>query len=87
MEVLDPSVVIDWRDPHLLAALPDEFAISAITAAQLAAGPHLASTPLEAARRQARVQEVESAVAPLPARARRSGYALCGRGRPSTMWR
>src|SRR4051794_22129463 len=41
-------------------------AISAITVAELAAGPHLAATPLEAAKRQARLQEVESLLEPLP---------------------
>jgi predicted nucleic acid-binding protein len=56
--LLDTSVVIDWHDPAVVAALPDEMAISAITAAELAAGPLLASTPIEAAKRQARLQEV-----------------------------
>lgn len=63
--LLDTSVVIDWHDPDVVAALPDEVAISAITAAELAAGPHLAATPAEAARRQARLQEVESLLDPL----------------------
>ena len=40
--LLDTSVVIDWHDPDVIAVLPDEMAISAITAAELAAGPHLA---------------------------------------------
>ena len=64
--LLDTSVVIDWHDPAVIAALPDELAISAITAAELAAGPLLAATPIEAARRQARLQEVESSLAPIP---------------------
>ena len=63
--LLDTSVVIDWHDPVVVAALPDEMAISAITAAELAAGPHLAATPLEAAKRQARLQEVEAKLEPL----------------------
>ena len=29
--LLDTSVVVDWHDPALLRALPDEMAISAIT--------------------------------------------------------
>jgi predicted nucleic acid-binding protein len=66
MGLLDTSVVIDWHDPSVLAALPDELAISAITAAELAAGPLLASTPSEAAKRQARLQEVVSMLEPLP---------------------
>ncbi len=42
--MLDTSVVIDWHDPDVVGALPDEMAISAITAAELAAGPALAPT-------------------------------------------
>jgi predicted nucleic acid-binding protein len=64
--LLDTSVVIDWHDPAVIAALPDEIAISAITAAELAAGPHLAATPVEAAKRQARLQEVEATLEPIP---------------------
>lgn len=64
--LLDTSVVVDWHDPEILAALPDEMAISAITAAELAAGPLLAKTPIEAAKRQARLQEVESRLEPIP---------------------
>ncbi|MFA4841122.1 MAG: type II toxin-antitoxin system VapC family toxin [Agrococcus sp.] len=64
--LLDTSVVIDWHDPDVARRLPAEIAISAITAAELAAGPHLAGTKVEAARRQARLQEVESRFEPLP---------------------
>ena len=64
--LVDTSVVIDWDDPAVLQALPDEVAISAVTIAELAAGPHLATTPAEAAARQARLQEVESKFEPLP---------------------
>jgi len=64
--LLDTSVVIDWHDPAVIAALPDEIAISAITAAELAAGPHLAATQVEAAKRQARLQEVEATLEPIP---------------------
>jgi predicted nucleic acid-binding protein len=64
--LLDTSVVVDWHDPAVIVALPDEMAISVITAAELAAGPHLAADPLEAAKRQARLQEVESALEPIP---------------------
>lgn len=63
--LLDTSVVVDWHDPVVVGALPDQMAISAITAAELAAGPHLAATPAEAAKRQARLQEVEATVEPL----------------------
>jgi len=64
--LLDTSVVIDWHDPVIVAALPDQMAISVVTAAELTAGPHLAATPVEAAKRQARLQEVESKIEPLP---------------------
>ncbi len=63
--LLDTSVVVDWHDPIVVAALPDQMAISAITAAELSAGPHLAATPAEAAKRQARLQEVEAKLEPL----------------------
>ena len=63
--LLDTSVVIDWHDPIVVAALPDEMAISAITAAELAAGPHLATASTEVAKRQARLQEVEAKFEPL----------------------
>lgn len=64
--LLDTSVVVDWHDPAVVAALPEEMAISAITAAELAAGPLLATTPIEAAKRQTRLQEVESRLEPIP---------------------
>jgi predicted nucleic acid-binding protein len=63
--LLDTSVVVDWHDPAVIVALPDEMAISVITAAELAAGPHLAADPVEAAKRQTRLQEVESALEPI----------------------
>jgi predicted nucleic acid-binding protein len=61
----DTSVVVDWDDPAVVAALPEAVAISTITLTELAAGPHLASDPLEKARRQARLQQVESLFDPL----------------------
>ncbi len=64
--LLDTSVVVDWHDPAVVAALPDEMAISAITVAELASGPHLAANAVEAAKRQARLQEVESVLEPIP---------------------
>ena len=42
--LLDTSVVIDWDDPAVATALPDEAAICPVTLAELTAGPHLAST-------------------------------------------
>jgi predicted nucleic acid-binding protein len=64
--LLDTSVVIDWHDPLVIDALPDEMAISAITSAELAGGTHLATDSKEAAKRQARLQEVESTLEPIP---------------------
>lgn len=58
--LLDTSVVIDWDDPAVATALPDEAAICAISLAELTAGPHLASSVDERARRQARLQQVEA---------------------------
>ncbi|HEX6761390.1 MAG TPA: type II toxin-antitoxin system VapC family toxin [Gaiellaceae bacterium] len=63
--LLDTSVLIDWDDPAVAAGLPDESAVSAISLAELAAGPHLAATLAESARRQARLQQVEAAFDPL----------------------
>lgn len=62
----DTSFVIDWPWPEVTAALPEEVAIAAVTLAELAAGPHLASSAGERARRQVRLQQVEAAFAPLP---------------------
>ena len=63
--ILDTSVVIDLEhiDP---AELPGEIAISAVTMAELAAGPHATTDPDEAARRQDRLQRAEAAFDPLP---------------------
>ena len=63
--LLDTTVVIDLErlDP---ADLPIESAISAITMAELAAGPHATQDPDERARRQDRLQRAEAAFDPLP---------------------
>ena len=63
--LLDTSVVIDLArlDP---AQLPIEAAVSAITMAELAAGPHATQDPAERARRQDRLQRAEAAFDPLP---------------------
>ena len=58
--LLDTSVVIDWDNPAVSTALPDEAAISVVTLAELTAGPHLARGSDERARRQARLQQVEA---------------------------
>ena len=64
--LLDTSVVIDWDDPSVQGALPDEIAVSAITLAELAAGPILASTVTEQSIRQARLQQTEATFEPIP---------------------
>src|SRR5664280_3423462 len=63
--VIDTSVVIDLGelDP---AQLPRELAVSSITMAELAAGPHAADNADERARRQDRLQRAEAAFDPLP---------------------
>jgi hypothetical protein len=57
---VDTSVVIDLGriDP---GDLPSEIAISAVTLAELAAGPHATVDPDERARRQDRLQRTEAA--------------------------
>jgi len=63
--LLDTSVVIDLErlDP---TQLPIESAVSAITMAELAAGPHATQDPDERARRQDRLQRAEAVFDPLP---------------------
>jgi hypothetical protein len=64
--LLDTSVILEWDDPEVIAGLPDEAAISAVTLAELSTGPPLATDPAERARRQTRVQQLESLFDPLP---------------------
>ena len=86
--LLDTSVVIDL-DVIDSEGLPDTTAISAITFAELAAGPHAASDDDERGRRQDRLQWAGSIWDPLPcdgdvARAYGRIYAtLKGTGRSS----
>ena len=63
--IIDTSVVINLEriDP---AALPSELAISAVTLAELAAGPHATADPAERAGRQDRLQRTEATFQPLP---------------------
>lgn len=63
--LLDTSVVIDLGsiDP---AFLPVEVAVSSVTMAELAAGPHATKDPAERARRQDRLQRAEAVFDPLP---------------------
>ena len=63
--LIDTSVVIDLErvDP---VDLPDEVAVSAVTLAELAAGPHATADAAERARRQDRLQRTEATFEPLP---------------------
>lgn len=63
--LLDTSVVIDIETLSQ-SQLPVEVAISAITMAELAAGPHAATDPDERGRRQDRLQRAEAVFDPLP---------------------
>lgn len=63
--LLDTSVVMDLERVDT-ASLPAEVAVSALTMAELAAGPHATADPGERARRQERLQRAEAIFAPLP---------------------
>ena len=63
--LLDTSVVVDL-DAIEPSALPDYASISAVTIAELSAGPHATDEPAERARRQDRLQQLESWVEPVP---------------------
>ena len=80
--LIDTSVVIDL-DLIEPADLPLELAVSAITMAELAAGPHATADAAERARRQDRLQRAEATFEPLPvdaavARAYGRVYAAVG---------
>lgn len=63
--IVDTSVLIDMErlDP---TTLPLVSAVSTVTLAELAAGPHAATDPAERSRRQERLQRAESELEPLP---------------------
>lgn len=63
--LLDTSVVIDLDDIET-SLLPIEVAVSGITMAELAAGPHATPDSDERGRRQDRLQRAEAAFDPLP---------------------
>jgi len=63
--LLDTSVVIDLE--HIAPEdLPLKVTVSAITLAELAAGPHAATNPNERGRRQDRLQRTEATFDPIP---------------------
>jgi len=63
--LLDTSVILDLDDPDVGDRLPESTMISAVTLAELSAGPHLANDASERARRLTRLQEVEATYVPL----------------------
>lgn len=63
--LLDTSVVIDL-DTVSPERLPEQIAVSAVTMAELAAGPAATSDVAERGRRQDRLQRAEAAFDPLP---------------------
>jgi predicted nucleic acid-binding protein len=63
--LIDTSVIIDLEQIER-EDLPLEVAVSAITMAELAAGPHATADRAERARRQDRLQRAEATFEPLP---------------------
>lgn len=63
--LIDTSVIIDLEQIGQ-DELPQEVAISVITMAELAAGPHATADGAERARRQDRLQRAEATFEPLP---------------------
>lgn len=63
--VIDTAVVIDLENINP-DDLPAELAVSAVTLAELAAGPHATNDPEERARRQDRLQRTEATFDPVP---------------------
>jgi predicted nucleic acid-binding protein len=58
--------VLIGLERHAPTDLPSEVAISALTLAELAAGPHATADTAESARRQDRLQRAEAVFEPLP---------------------
>lgn len=63
--ILDTSVIVDLEQIDA-TSLPEEVAVSSVTLAELAAGPHATTDADERARRQDRLQRVEAAFDSLP---------------------
>lgn len=64
--LLDTSVVIDLERSGPRDDLPDELCVSAVTMAELAAGPHATEDPGKRALRMERLQGAESTFDQLP---------------------
>jgi len=89
--LIDTSVVIDLAQIDA-AALPSQIAISAVTLAELGAGPPATADPAERARRQDRLQRTEATFDSLPvdgavARAYGRVYAAVAAARRKTRGR
>lgn len=63
--LVDTSVIIDL-DRVEVGDLPHELTVSAVSLAELAAGPHATDDADERARRQERIQRAEATFDPLP---------------------
>ena len=63
--LIDTSVVIELEQFDA-SQLPAESTVSAVTLAELAAGPHATADAAERARRQERLQRTEATLEPLP---------------------
>ena len=61
--LIDTSVLVD---PAASSQLPSEVSVSALSLAELAAGPHATDDPDERGRRQEHLQTVEATFDPLP---------------------
>lgn len=63
--LLDTSVLIELDNVDA-DDLPEQLAVAAVTLAELAAGPHATTDPIERARRQERLQRAEATFDPVP---------------------
>jgi predicted nucleic acid-binding protein len=63
--LIDTSVLIDLERIDR-ARLPGELAVSAVSMAELASGPHATGDPAKRARRQEMLQQAEAMFDPLP---------------------
>ncbi len=63
--LLDTSLLIDLDNVEG-DKLPEQLAVAAVTLAELAAGPHATTDPIERARRQERLQRAEATFDPVP---------------------
>jgi predicted nucleic acid-binding protein len=63
--LVDTSVLIELESIGAVA-LPNELAVSAVSFAEIAAGPHATADRRERARRQDRLQRIQATFDPLP---------------------